>query len=234
MSPRAALTGSLRELPLNELLQLLGASRHQGVIEFTGAAGGLVVLEDGDITLALADDGPTLAEVVIGSGLTGAEGWERAHLASMRGESLADALVDVGVDPDELELVLRDQTIGALFEFVLPSDTRFAFLEGATHPLGGRFRFAATDLLAEANERVHVWKVIAESIPSTAMVMRLAPELGRAAITIDADDWRVLALVDGRTTIADLIRALGMSAFAVCVVLHRLVQEGAVEPVPTR
>lgn len=234
MSPRAALSGSLRELPLTELLQLLGAARHHGVIEFTGAAGGLVVLEEGDITLALADDGPTLAEVVIGSGLATAEGWETAHVASMRGESLADALVAGGADPDELQLVLRDQTIGALFEFVLPSDTTFAFLQGATHPLGGRFRFAADDLLAEANERVHVWKVIAESIPSTAMVMRLSPELGRPGITISADDWRVLALVDGRTTIADLIRALGMSAFAVCVVLHRLVQQGAVEPVPTR
>ena len=234
MSPRAALTGSLRELPLSDLLQLLGAARHHGVIEFTGAAGGLVVLDEGDITLALADDGPTLAEVVIGSGLTTAQGWEQAHVASMRGESLADALVNGGADPGELQLILRDQTIGALFEFVLPSDTEFAFLEGATHPLGGRFRFSAADLLAEANERVHVWKVIAESIPSTAMVMRLAPELGRAQITIAADDWRVLAQVDGRTTIADLIRALGMSAFAVCVVLHRLVQAGAVEPVPAR
>lgn len=234
MSPRAALTGSLRELPLNDLLQLLGAARHDGVIEFTGAAGGLIVLEGGDITLALADDGPTLAEAVIGSGLSTAEGWDQAHVASMHGESLADALVNGGVDPDELQLILRDHTVGALFEFVLPSDTEFAFLEGASHPLGGRFRFPAGDLLAEANERVHVWKVIAASIPSTAMVMRLVPELGNGQITITADDWRVLALVDGRTTIADLIRALGMSAFAVCVVLHRLVQEGAVEPVPTR
>ena len=190
------------------------------------------MLEDGDITLALADDGPTLAEVVVGSGLTTADGWEQAHVSSMRGESLADALVNGGADPELLQSVVRDQTVGALFEFILPSDTTFAFLEGATHPLGGRFRFSPADVLAEANERVGVWKVIAESIPSTAMVMRLTPELAHAAITIGAEDWRVLAVVDGRTTIADLIRALGMSAFAVCVVLHRLVQQGAVEPVP--
>src|SRR5207253_2812122 len=106
------------------------------------------------------------------------------------------------------------------------------FLEGATHPLGDRFRFAPADLLAEADQRVHVWRVIAESIPSTAAVMRLVRELAPASVTIGRDDWRVLSLVDGHTTIADLIRALGMSAFAVCVVLHRLVQQGVVEQVP--
>ena len=32
--------------------------------------------------------------------------------------------------------------------------------------------------------------------------------------------------------IADIIRELGMSAFAVCAVLHRLLQNGVVESVP--
>ncbi len=51
-------------------------------------------------------------------------------------------------------------------------------------------------------------------------------------LTITADEWHVLSRVDGRATIADIIRELGMSVFAVCAVLHRLLQTGAVEPVP--
>ena len=48
-------------------------------------------------------------------------------------------------------------------------------------------------------------------------------------ITIAAEDWRILALVDGRSSVADIIGSLGMSAFAVCGVLHRLMTAGAVE-----
>jgi len=46
---------------------------------------------------------------------------------------------------------------------------------------------------------------------------------------ITAADWRILALVDGRSSVADIIGSLGMSAFAVCGVLHRLMMAGAVE-----
>jgi len=232
MSPRAALSGSLQELPLTALLPLLAGKQRRGVVELSGASPGMVVIDEGAVTLALADDGPTLQQVIVGSGIAGADGWEQAHLESMRGTGIADALVAGGADEEMLEIVLREQTVGALFEFLLPSDTDFVFLEGATHPLGTRFRFDSSELLHEAGDRVEGWKVIAETIPSTAMVMRIAPELAESSITISAEDWRILARVDGHTTVADLIRAVGMSAFTVCGVLHRLAHAGCVEPVP--
>ena len=60
--------------------------------------------------------------------------------------------------------------------------------------------------------------------------MRLAPEAPVAVVNVPADDWRVLALVDGHRTIAGIIESLGMSAFAVCGVVHRLILSGLVEP----
>jgi hypothetical protein len=232
MSPRAALSGSLQELPLVDLLPLLSGKQRNGVVELSGASAGVVVIDGGAVTLALADDGPTLQQVIVGSGIASADGWEQAHNASLLGTGIADALLDGGADDGMLEVVLREQTVGALFEFLLPSDTDFVFLEGATHPIGSRYRFDAGQLLDEASARVEGWKVIAETIPSTAMVMRIARELREPSISIAAEDWRVLALVDGRTTVADIIRALGMSAFTVCGVLHRLAHAGCVEPVP--
>ena len=99
-------------------------------------------------------------------------------------------------------------------------------------PIGGRFTFAVDELLADAGQRVDAWKAIAEDIPSISMRMRLAHSLRRKQLTVTADEWHVLSRVDGQATIADIIRELGMSAFAVCAVLHRLLQTGAVEPVP--
>lgn len=232
MSGGAALTGTLADLPLVDLLEWVGRANPLGVIELSGGAVGTIVLVDGRIALATADDGPTLAQMVIGTGAISAEGWESAQEASRSGADLADALVDHGADEELLVAALREQTVGALFEFLVPGETSFAYLPGVSHALGGRFAFEPGDVIEEARARVGAWKVIAEAIPSTSVVMQLTRQLDAPTISIAAADWRILALVDGRSSVADIIGNLGMSAFAVCGVLHRLMMAGAVEARP--
>lgn len=232
MSGPAALTGTLSDLPLVDLLAWVGRANPLGMVELSGGAVGSIALVDGRIALATADDGPTLAQMVIGSAAVSAEGWDRAQAAARGGRDLADALVDAGADPDLLVGALREQTVGALFEFLVPGETAFAYRPGTSHELGGRFAFDPADVIDEAQARVGAWKVIAEAIPSTSVVMRLTHQLGTPTITIAAEDWRILALVDGRSSVADIIGSLGMSAFAVCGVLHRLMTAGAVEATP--
>src|SRR4051812_15246422 len=129
MSSRAALSGSLTDLPLPTLLPLIDRTGGAGVIELRGPGGdGLIVLAGGGITLALSDAGPTLAQVIIGSGLATPDEWERAPLASLRGQPLADALIDAGADGERLRAVLREQSLGALFEFLVPVGIDFAYL----------------------------------------------------------------------------------------------------------
>jgi hypothetical protein len=229
VSRQAALTGSLSDLPLADLLAWVGRADPLGVVELTGGAVGSIVLVDGRIALATAEDGPTLAQMVIGSAAISSEGWDAAQAQVRSGRDLADALVDAGAEPDRLVGALREQTVGALFEFLVPGETAFAYLPGASHALGGRFAFEPAEVIDEARARVEAWKVIAEAIPSVSVVMRLTPQLDAPSIAITAEDWRILALVDGRSSVADIISSLGMSAFAVCGVLHRLMMAGAVE-----
>jgi hypothetical protein len=230
----AALRGTVEDLPLPELLHLLADTRQTGILELTGPNPGIVALHKGEVTLALSAMGPTLQQVLIGSGLASADEWDRVVTVADRGGKLADALVDTGIDEDRALAVLYDHTVGAVFELMLPSDDDFAFLAGEQHPIGNRFTFTVDELLADAGQRVDAWKVIAEAIPSVSIRMRLSHTLPRAKVTISSDEWHVLSRVDGRATIADIIRDLGMSAFAVCAVLHRLLQAGAVEQVPGR
>lgn len=229
MTGRVALRGSLSDLPLVDLLAWVGAASPQGTIELEGGADGTIELVDGRIALASADDGPTLAQMVIGSGAISSDGWDAAQAAATDGRDLVDALLDGGADVELLEAALREQTVGALFEFLVPGETTFAFVPETARPLGARFAFDPADVIDEAQGRVEAWKVIAEAIPSVSVVMRLRRELDAPSIAVDAEDWRILALVDGRSSVADIIRDLGMSAFAVCGVLHRLMTAGAVE-----
>jgi hypothetical protein len=229
---RSALEGTLADLSLGELFGFLAAGRRSGVIELRGVTAGVVALHDGRLTIALSESGPTLQQVFVGSGLTTTDGWWEATAAAQRGAGLADAVIDAGADPADVERVLREQTIGAVFELLLPSRDPFVFTPGATHPIGHRFTFEPDPVLAEAGRRVSVWKRIAEAIPSTAMVMVPVRRLPTTSVTITEADWTVLALLDGRRSIADIIRELGMSAFAVCSVLHDLREAKLVEPRP--
>lgn len=230
----ADLQGTVAELPVADLLALLAGTRQTGLLELTGANPGVVAFEDGAITIALSAMGPTLQQLCIGSGLTTAERWDEVVATADAGGSLADALVSSGVDEERAQAVLYDHTVGAVFELMLPSDDSFAFKAGERHPIGDRFAFPVDEVLADAGQRVDAWKVIAEAIPSVSMCMRLTRHLPRNELLITADQWHVLSRVDGRATIADIIRELGMSAFAVCAVLHHLLVAGAVEPVPDR
>jgi hypothetical protein len=231
MQASNALSGSLRDLPVADLLALLANTGQTGIVELRGAVPGFVAVDHGWLTLAAAGEGLSLEHVVVGSGIATIEGFHQAHESSRRGVPLVEALIRQGARPDRIESVLREQIVGALFEFVLPSDTYFVFLPDLVHPIGNRFRFHPGELVTEAARRIAAWRMIADAIPSTAMVMRLAPEAPDDIVAISADDWRVLARVDGYRTIAELIRSLGMSAFAVCAVLHRLLMAGIVEPV---
>jgi hypothetical protein len=227
-----ALRGTVDELPLPDLLRLLEGTKQSGLLELTGANPGVIVLQDGEVTLALSAMGPTLQQVFIGSGLTTGDEWEQVSAKADGGAKLTDSLIEVGVDEVRARAVLYDHTVGAVFELMLPSHDSFAFLAGEEHPIGSRFRFSVDEVLADAGQRVDAWKTIAEAIPSISIRMRLSHSLPRKQLTITADEWHVLSRVDGHTTIADIIRELGMSAFAVCAVLHRLLQTGAVEPTP--
>jgi hypothetical protein len=226
-----ALEGTLADLPLDEVLTLLANTRQTGILELRGANPGLVALHQGEVTIALSAMGPTLQQVFLGSGITDADGWEAAISAADRGVALTDSIVRLGCDLTALRRTLHDQTVGAVFELLLPSSDAFEFLPGEQHPVGDTFTFPVPELLEEAAARLEAWKQIAEVIPSTAMVMRLARSIPGPEVTIGSAEWHVLARLDGRATISEVIRELGMSAFAVCAVLHRLVEQGVVEPV---
>jgi hypothetical protein len=228
----AALQGTVADLPLPELLRLLAGTSQTGLLELTGSNPGVIALHEGAVTLALSAMGPTLQEVIIGSGLAHADLWSNVVVAADHGTPLTDSLLGAGVDEVRIEAVLFDHTVGAVFELMLPSGDDFAFLAGEEHPIGSRFTFSVDEVLEDAAQRVDAWKVIAEAIPSIAMRMRLSHSLPGASVKIGADEWHVLCRVDGHATIAEIIRELGMSAFAVCAVLHRLLQRGVVEPVP--
>ncbi len=223
------LEGTLADLPLPELLALLTSTNKSGTIEVQGSTAGIIVLDQGQVTVAESDAGPTIRQALINSGLITPDDWEKADDAALRGTPLVDTFADMGIDSTALQTLLYDQTVGAVFELMLPSSDAFGFFDGASHPVGNRYRYPVDQVIADAEQRVEVWKAIAEAVPSTALVMRPRRTAPEPEIILLAEQWQVLALLDGRAPIADVIRNLGMSAFDVCSVLRDLLEAELVE-----
>lgn len=227
------MAGTLTDLPLPDLLRTLARSESSGVLQVGGSAAAQVCLAGGDVYLATSSTGPSLRQEVVGAGLVTNSAWEAAEqVASVDGSALADALVKVGgIDAASLRHLVYEHTVTTAFELMVPSTNPFRFVPGRTHPFGSPYRFKVEQVLRDAGRRVDAWRAIAEAIPSTSVVMRVAPTLPIEAdsVTVSGTEWQVLAALDGRRTVAEIIRSLGMSAFTVCSALHRLLTAGAIE-----
>jgi hypothetical protein len=225
--------GTLADLPLPELLRTLARAHASGIVHIGGSFASEVCLADGDVYLATSANGPSLRQEVVGAGLVPASSWDAAEQVARSEETgLADALVRVGgVDAASLRHLVYEHSVTTAFELMVPSDDPFRFSPDRVHPFGASFRFKAEQILRDAGRRVDAWRAIAEVIPSTAIVLRVAAHLPIEAdsVTITGTEWQVLAALDGQRTVTDIIRSLGMSAFTVCSALHRLVTAGAIE-----
>jgi hypothetical protein len=226
----AALEGTLEDFSIASLLRFLAGSQHSGTLTIAAAQATVICLDQGRITLAGAADVEQLRTGLISAGVVRADGWEAAVRSSRQGgRPLTEELVRSGATMRAtLADALYEQTVNTVFELLLPSAAPFWFVSGVDHPLGEGHRFDNEAVIADAQRRLRTWKRIAEVIPSTSIVVRLAEQLplNTELVTLSREEWPVLAAVDGRRDVAAIITHTGLSAFGVCGVLHRFITSG--------
>ena len=235
MTARApALEGTLGDLSLPDLLGLLVRSGRSGTVRFAGPVPAAVHVAAGSVTFADTDGDPDVAAHLVAQGLD-PEVVSTAAGAVDGGVPWADALVGAGAPAADARRAVRAHTVNALFEVLLATDDTFHFDVDDAGESGarGRFPMDLEPLLSEVEHRRRSWERVAATVPSTAIVLRLAPTLpdGVSEAAVSAADWPVLASLDGRRMLSDTVRALGRTSFEVCEAAHRLLAAGVVEPV---
>lgn len=226
-------SGSLAERPLDQVLRSLAGTGQSGILHLSGSYSSIVCLRDGGVYLAHAETGPSLRQVFVSAGVVGEAAWDDAVGASRGGGALVDALLGAGAAPERVQRALYEHTVSTLFELLVPNTNQYRFGPGEVHQLGSRYAFPIDDVLSAATARLAEFRDIARSIPSTEVVMAVVPRLpdGVPQLTVSAVEWQVLASVDGRATVAEIIARVGHSAFTVFSALHRLLRVGALERV---
>ncbi len=200
-----ALTGPMSELGIDDLIGLIAVSRRTGALRIGPPRPSVFFFVDGELSGGVAEQDTTLR----------------------------DAFSDREPERDEgsVQRLVEDQLVTALATALIPADSEFCFLEGPAQPEYRRFRFATDAAMDAARDRLAAWRVIADVIPSVAVVVHLARDLPAdvGEVKIERRDWQIVAAVDGRRTVADVIAVARRSAFDVCSTLYRLAIAGVVE-----
>ncbi len=220
------LSGSLSEFSLAEVLSLLGMGGRTARMQVTSAdAVGTVHLVDGRISSATADS----ARAGLLRGVVAALSVPADDLAqALQSEDPVRALVESGVvDREAAQQVASEHCTEAVGEMLDWTSGEFAVWVGSQDPADIGVRLDVDELVAAARERAQEWHDLRAALPESDSVLALVPDVAQAPV-VDVEDWAVLARVDGRRTLTEVLAAMGASPLAAGNRLVQLMGRGLV------
>ncbi|HVM19222.1 MAG TPA: DUF4388 domain-containing protein [Egibacteraceae bacterium] len=228
------LQGTLSDFSLPDVFSLLALTKKSGALTITAdGTDGRVFFRDGLICLALSDAKRVpLGARLVSAGLVDA-GQVRAAVQEHTGDSVAvtEALMTLGkVEERVLGVYLREQIIDAVFELMRLDDGKFQFDAAAKAPQRG-VGLSVVEVVGEATRRLEEWQAIHRRIASSSAVLAMVPSAagGREGVSLTAEQWEMLSLIDGRRTVSDVVELTGRGEFATCRVIGDLVTAGLVQ-----
>jgi hypothetical protein len=234
-----ALEGTLKDLHIQDVFQLLDLGRKSGVLRVTSElrqTAGTVCFDRGGVVAAAvgSDPQPLGARLLRGAKITPAD-LDRARSMQSGGDArrLGDILVGLGlISRRELDRQLKAQVEEAVFELLRWSEGYFRFEEGAPchSVVESPVRFPTEALLMEAARRIDEWSRIGSKVSHLRLIPRLPPpeEQGSEPLDLVPFEWEVLAAVDGSRDLHSLAEMLGRSEFEVARTVYGLTSAGIV------
>lgn len=221
-----ALTGNIEVFPLPEVLRLLARSGKNGCLRVDAAGvDGRIYLREGSLSLATVASDLELAEQLSSSGVV-----DRARLESHDTVDLPDALAP-GRTPDELTDLVREHVVESLYRIRRPGNGTFEFLVDAESRFRTGQTFDAEQIVVEADRRAADWSDIEQTISDMHLPVRMVRELREPEVSVNAPTWRVLASLEGGSSVADIARLLGTTEFRAAREVASLIRSSLIEPV---
>jgi hypothetical protein len=230
------LEGSLDAFSLPDIFQLLSFTNKTGGLHLAhDGSDGVVFFAGGSITGASADSSrQPLARRLVGSGTVHDDALRAAVDAAQTGEGVGVVralLEQQAVDHDLLRQAATDQAVDAVFDLLRWTTGDFAFVVDETNPDDVGIALSVEAVLTDADARRSTWETVSQVVPSSRAVLAM-PVVLPVEPQISREEWSLLALVDGRRTVADLVDLTGSGQYAVVSTLAALVQRGLLEVRP--
>ena len=88
---------------------------------------------------------------------------------------------------------------------------------------------ATEQIMLEAARKNEEWKNIKKMVPNSDVVFKLSPAGSPETVSLEPEEWQVLAQVNGRRSIEDLSKILGKDEFKIAKILYSLTKAGLLE-----
>src|SRR5206468_516357 len=189
---------------------------------------GVVWFTTGSITGGAADVATqSLARRLIGAGVVSDDAINAAvQHAGDEGIGVGRALQLGGsIDDGVLHDIASEHIVDSVFDLLRWADGDFAFVIDESNPDDVGVSRLVDDVVAEARRRLEAWSTVAAAIPSPAAVLTV-PAVLAGDPQLSRDEWALLALVDGRRTVAQIVGLAGRGEFSVVSALAELVGRG--------
>ncbi len=231
-----AIEGSLQDVSLADICQLLAMGRKTGCLSVTDRSNfGYVYFDDGRVIYASVLNRPDrLGELLVRNGVI-----SRAQLstameaqAHRRGARLGQILVENGtITEDQLHRYISLQIEEAVYHLFAWSQGSFHFDPDQRPDEEGLFLVSvpAESLLLEGARRVDEWSLIEKKIPSMDLVFTVEKDPAQEEdVELTEEQRKLLPLIDGLRSVDELVHESGMVEFDTAKALYGLIQAGFV------
>lgn len=224
-----AIEGPLKEFGIQDILQMLDLAHKTGILTVRSQRmmdEAVVHMVQGEIVFASRRRSMRLlGQQLLREGKLTERELERALELQREDpkQRLGAILVEMGcVDRSELDRQLRFQIEETIYDLLSWDEGHFVFEETEDTPTGP-VRVRVDSLLMEGARRIDEWSRLESRIPSADCVPVLDPDEGsRSLIELRAEEWEVLAEIDGERDLRLIASDLGRSAFDIAKIVYGL------------
>jgi tetratricopeptide (TPR) repeat protein len=232
-----AIEGSLADVGLADICQLLAMGRKTGCLSLTDRSNfGYIYFERGRVIYASILNRPDrLGELLVRNEVISSAALSRAmeSQAHRKGARLGEILVrDGALSEEELHRYIRLQIEEAVYHLFAWSRGSFHFDPDQRPDEEGLFLvdIPAESLLLEGARRVDEWSLIEKKIPSLDLVFTLTKDpAADPDLELEERQRRILPLIDGIRTVEEIVADSGLVEFEAGKALYGLVQAGFAE-----
>lgn len=229
------LQGDFEGLTLASILQLLCNDQKTGVLTVTsGEEKSRVFFEQGTIIYASSSlKESRLGFLIRNDGVISAEQLERClSLAREEGVHLGKIMVEKGyISQDILKKYNTKQVEAILYNLLFWKKGKFEYKDTRLDLKGMIVtQLNPMRLILEASRRIDELSVLKQSIPSDRQVFKMSGKVqSNEEIKLNANEWRILSLIDGTRTVRQIITESGYDEFAVYKIFYSVVSSGLIE-----
>ena len=229
------LQGDFEGLTLASILQLLCNDQKTGVLTVTcEKEESRVFFEQGTIIYASA----SLKEARLGflmrnDGIISVQQLQKClALAKEKNMHLGKIMVDKGyISLDTLKKYNTKQVEAILYNLLFWKHGRFEYKDAKLNLKGMIVtQLNPMKLILEASRRIDELSVLKEFIPSDNLVFQMSGKVqSKDEIKLNANEWRILSLIDGTRTVRQIIKQSTYDEFAVYKIFFSVISSGLIE-----